>query len=894
MAESDFVVRQRFFQFLEKHVCKGGEFHFQMFGVFTKYHICKEELCLFFELYCLYLERVERSEFRHESPHLIENKKELEHVLFHLDFDILQDCKERIYDDDILKCLLKFICELLKKHLKDVLDEELEMAILCKGVQVREKGFGDGFHIQSRMIRVGKRFLRKIRDELVEPFSRIFPSLHLIKTSEEVVDVSIEHCNWFLYGSNKGKRKCGGDLNHLSYRIYKLFRYDTCELVDDTSDLKRRVLDYSMWYTHFFRDVKIFQEVEQVPQKRSYTRMVLESEADFEPEAMIVDDSTEQRVSENVPQKLTELLKNANLMKTDMEFSIGSEIKTDKKGVNWINFYISGAKCLANLDTNHSKPKHSSLNVSLNRVKISCFNSNHHVRVVPDDIADEIKKLVFGVVAFESDDEFKVTKQMKSNSFCTAKETREKIEKKISETNCKMLNDWIYVPKHCDYYYAKWVDSAEFISLTVPVMEQEIVVLQTATSLVKGRKNHLIPKLVLDKDLICFQDGIVVLSEKCAFYEYSDISEKYYDRFQDKCARSFVDCKFVGAEECVCFETILRKQFTEAEIEFFKICVGRLFFDVGKHDKWNFTVMFYGESMTGKSVLLDLILSFFEPAQVGKILPKTEKTFGFQGFENIELLCCHEMFPHFHEVLNQREWQEMCEGNRMTLPRKGTSAIEMTWSAPMIFVGNIFPNYDCEYFVERRLLVFPFLNRLNVSDVNPNLLQMMKEKERGFILKQCVCKYLECVEQNGTKGVVYAFCPESLKRGIQLFKAHKMDDFERFLHDPCKEDGSNRYRFEFGAAFSCQVAELKKVFELCMRQQRNYLKCPDNYLNHLKPFNCEIVTERLCLHCYQRAFHNLSTHEKCCPNYDNERRFKCQMIKGLRIITSPSQIVFHR
>lgn len=453
MAESDFVVRQRFFQFLEKHVCKGGEFHFQMFGVFTKYHICKEELELFFELYCLYLERVERSEFRHESPHLIENKKELESVLFHLDFDILQDCKERIYDDEILKCLLKVICELLKKRLKDVLDEELEMAILCKGVQVREKGFGDGFHIQSRMIRVGKRFLRKIRDELVEPFSRIFPSLHLIKTSEEVVDVSIEHCNWFLYGSNKGKRKCGGDLNHLSYRIYKLFRYDTCELVDDTSDLKRRVLDYSMWYTHFFRDVKIFQEVEQVPRclKRSYTRMVLESEDDFEPEAMIVDDRTEQRVSEK-SQILNEYLVeneilNQSCIPKEWKFALDQKTK-------WVYLFPDEKEfiCFLNDRKKHNSKKHCSLNVSLSKVKVKCFS--HGIRMIEKEHGDRIRDIVvsmfpeigvfFGRVAEPMQTEEPNEEKVKSVFFYTDKVKSLVGNKIFVQTQNDKIKYWVF------------------------------------------------------------------------------------------------------------------------------------------------------------------------------------------------------------------------------------------------------------------------------------------------------------------------------------------------------------------------------------------------------------------------------------------------------------------
>jgi len=228
------------------------------------------------------------------------------------------------------------------------------------------------------------------------------------------------------------------------------------------------------------------------------------------------------------------------------------------------------------------------------------------------------------------------------------------------------------------------------------------------------------------------------------------------------------------------FDAILRYQDLDDDvIEWVFAFMGRCIYDLKTPgcDGWEMALFIIGLAGTGKSTILNIIKSWYNPDDVGVISSNMEKKFGLSALLDKYVVIWFEVRDGGGP--EQTEIQSMISAEDMTIAIKNELAVSKQWRTPLIMAGNehgFRKNNSGQ--MDRRLAVIQFVKK--VKDMDPTLNAHFKSLNPAFIAK-CNQAYTEFAIKYGSRDV-WNCMPESFRRTREEV-ARELNPMAKFLHE---------------------------------------------------------------------------------------------------------------
>lgn len=356
------------------------------------------------------------------------------------------------------------------------------------------------------------------------------------------------------------------------------------------------------------------------------------------------------------------------------------------------------------------------------------------------------------------------------------------------KNNYRKDGDCIYKPRYNNrgdfvYSYEYVCDISDFVFHSIFPIEQNHYWFNCLTEkannaqhcikMLTHLKSEWIPELERNPDVHAFQNGIFVLSQNQFYWNKRVQDPTGRKRFVGNLSGNLIAVKFhdiyfhedemeeemrlvPGADphymtiRMDAVNTIFATQnFTPKEREWVLALLGRLFFDLGKHDNWAVFPYFLGLAGTGKSTLLRLVASMFEPRDVGYMNNTLQKTFALEGIHDKRLYLALDIDDAFQ--LDPATFNSMVAVEEIAVTRKHKMPLTKVWNIPGAAAGNRLPAWpDHGGSLSRRLVVIEFLKLVYHCD--PNLFEKCL-MERDRFLKVIISAYLSMCHHHGDRGI---------------------------------------------------------------------------------------------------------------------------------------------
>jgi hypothetical protein len=304
--------------------------------------------------------------------------------------------------------------------------------------------------------------------------------------------------------------------------------------------------------------------------------------------------------------------------------------------------------------------------------------------------------------------------------------------------------------------------------------------------------DHQLPDITRDRHKFAFRNGIyitkiIVLDEKTnrpkvtsRFYPYdSDIFSTLDSR---KVAAKFFDAEFEEQPDDEDWATIptgvldrvLHYQFGHRDDydEIYRsafLDLGRMLFDRGDMDNWQYMVHWLGIAGTGKSIITEhCVKNFYEPANRVEIDNSIEMQFGLGGLvkdkikdKQIFITLSGELDSHCQLQLPMA--LKMCDGSEITAAIKNGDPITFSYPSHWMAAENEYPAAwkDVNGNVLRRMKMYEMCRRVRKKDKITNLHELI-QKEFPNIIQKAVKAYHYYVNKYGKFGSnaeMWSFCP---------------------------------------------------------------------------------------------------------------------------------------
>ena len=177
-------------------------------------------------------------------------------------------------------------------------------------------------------------------------------------------------------------------------------------------------------------------------------------------------------------------------------------------------------------------------------------------------------------------------------------------------------------------------------------------------------------------------------------------------------------------------------------------CLGRMIFALG-HDNLQFCPMFKGTAGSGKSLLLRIMMLFFDTADVAILMSQGRPNFSLQHIHGKFIYVCLDS----GEIdLKLQTWLQMVAAEEIMVDKLFEVSKKVLWDMPGAFAGNsYFPWIDKAGNVARRVLLFQFSNV--ITKVDTTLFDKCKAELPAFMAK-CVAIYHIMMEDHiGERGI---------------------------------------------------------------------------------------------------------------------------------------------
>ena len=197
-------------------------------------------------------------------------------------------------------------------------------------------------------------------------------------------------------------------------------------------------------------------------------------------------------------------------------------------------------------------------------------------------------------------------------------------------------------------------------------------------------------------------------------------------------------------------EKILTDQALDSTtILWFFVFMGRLMYDVGRHDNWQLIFFLKGVAGCGKSTFVQFMRYLIGLSRVGVMASNAETKFALGPLYDKDMVACLETKRDF--AVPQSDIQSMASGEALSIAIKHKPAETITWTAPLFFVGNELPDWrDASGSMARRLMLFVFRKR--ITEVDTGLFDRMQANTAAFLLRITV-SYRQAVILYGDTGI---------------------------------------------------------------------------------------------------------------------------------------------
>ncbi len=279
------------------------------------------------------------------------------------------------------------------------------------------------------------------------------------------------------------------------------------------------------------------------------------------------------------------------------------------------------------------------------------------------------------------------------------------------------------------------------------------------------------PEFIPNRRCWSFLDGIYV-AETDTFFYYDDptipdgiVSCKLIEQeFGNTAYYSFngIDKLVFSQIQTPIFDKILKSQKWSDEIMYWLyVYLGRLFYEVREKDKWETCAFCKGVAGTGKSSILKLVEMFYNARDIGVIGNNIERNFGLHVISEKLVFIAPEIKSDF--ALDQANLQSMITGENVSLAIKHKEPKVVNWKVSGILAGNEAPSWsDNSGSISRRLVIFPFNERISDENKDPNLMKKVEEQELSKLIRKCSLAYTDAFTRYGNVDI-WSVLPRELK-----------------------------------------------------------------------------------------------------------------------------------
>lgn len=380
-----------------------------------------------------------------------------------------------------------------------------------------------------------------------------------------------------------------------------------------------------------------------------------------------------------------------------------------------------------------------------------------------------------------------------------------------------------------------------------------------AMNYMKKYRTKAMPQYKPERNLMSFRNGVLAL-EDVVFTGNAEITGDH--ALCGKVARHHIDLDYTGSTDTPLLDTVLDAQFDKDVAQLLCGLLGRLLFPVGKHDNWQIMPYLVGVGGTGKSLILGIVQHLFPVGAVGNLAAKREDVFGMANLADKDVVIGRDMPKALSGVLSQELMQCMTAGEHMEVPRKGTIALNVQWTAPVIMASNHFPDYvNTGGNVSRRLV--PFNHENPVSAPNETLLEDILATELPNVVARCLSAYRDARAAAKEAGGFWKSVPPKIKEWQGTLSA-ATNKLHQFLSMDDDERGCKIERVEGKVTW---VSDFKTAYEAKMGD-RSYAPDAAVFLRFGFRTSGE-KRENVCKHCKQLA---KARGGRCCEGFSRDKR----------------------
>lgn len=432
----------------------------------------------------------------------------------------------------------------------------------------------------------------------------------------------------------------------------------------------------------------------------------------------------------------------------------------------------------------------------------------------------------------------------------------------------RKLNGLVYKPvEACPCAYVQQCDYKRYINTVLAGNPQYTSNPKRFDECVKYLTNYTdteMPDIEIDRDVLSFSNGVLQLVSG-VFTLYADLTMGC--DLTKRVARHHIPHPYTDCEHTPLLDKILDPQFGKDVAQVLCALIGRSLFTVGQLDGWQIMLFMSGVGGTGKSLVLNIIANMFAPEAVGNLAAKREEVFGMANLVDKEVVLGSDMPAKMSASLPQEIMQTMTAGDRMEIPRKGLTALQVLWTAPVIVAGNHFPDYvNTGNNVGRRMVTVRFDNI--ISNPEDGLLKRIIETELPNIVARCLKAYRVMINQAEAAGGFWKCVPHVMidwKNRLsastnKLSQFLEMDDDERGCSIGCIE-GKVTWLIDFKAVFEAKMG------------RGTYIADPAVFSGF--GFRVSDKREKVCKSCKQPS------RLGCCPDYCTGNRVDKNLIHGM-------------
>jgi hypothetical protein len=201
------------------------------------------------------------------------------------------------------------------------------------------------------------------------------------------------------------------------------------------------------------------------------------------------------------------------------------------------------------------------------------------------------------------------------------------------------------------------------------------------------------------------------------------------------------------------FDNIMSDQKLCGHTRFWLLAMmGRCLFWSDTFDTWQVVLFIKGRAGTGKSTIVNLLASIYDPNDTCTISNNCEGTFGLMGLDNNKLLwVAPEVKEDFR--MDQAQFQSLVSHEVCSIPRKNLQPFEGRIMAQGAMAGNTFPSLwnDNASSIKRRMFMICF--NYQVTRVVTDMLERIKTEELPQLIRKMVFCYQRAVIMVGSRAL---------------------------------------------------------------------------------------------------------------------------------------------